>query len=121
MRPMAALWFHVFDSSVAADKIASHMRRHDIPGADKIFHTTRRLTSKMIIRTVRMDIPIIMPRSGRMMSRTGARRRPDLIDRARGKRFVVLSCLERIVFGQSLEFVADESGRHRYTATDDDG
>jgi FdhD protein len=44
-----------------------------------------------------------------------------LIGRARGDRFVALSCPERIVYDQSLEFVAGESARHRRKPADDDG
>jgi len=48
----------------AVDKIAGHMHRHGITGADKIFYTTGRLTSEMVIKTVRMGIPILVSRSG---------------------------------------------------------
>jgi FdhD protein len=107
----------------AVDKIAGHMHRHGITGADKIFYTTGRLTSEMVIKTVRMGIPILISRSGftgwgvELARNAGL----TLIGRARGKRFVALSCPERIVYDQSLEFVAEESARHRRKAADDDG
>jgi FdhD protein len=106
----------------AVDKIAGHMHRHGITGADKIFYTTGRLTSEMVIKTVRMGIPILVSRSGftgwgvELARNAGL----TLIGRARGKRFLALSCPERIVFDQSLEFVAEESARHRRKATGDD-
>lgn len=106
----------------AVDKVAGHMHRHGISGADKIFYTTGRLTSEMVIKTVRMGIPILVSRSGftgwgvELARNAGL----TLIGRARGKRFVALSCPERIVFDQSLEFVAEESARHRRKGADDD-
>jgi FdhD protein len=106
----------------AVDKIAGHMHRHGITGADKIFYTTGRLTSEMVIKTVRMGIPILVSRSGftgwgvELARNAGL----TLIGRARGKRFVALSCPERIVFDQSPEFVAEESARHRRKGADDD-
>jgi FdhD protein len=106
----------------AVDKIAGHMHRHGITGADKIFYTTGRLTSEMVIKTVRMGIPILVSRSGFTGWGVDLARNAGLtlIGRARGKRFVALSCPERIVYDQSLEFVAEESARHRRKAADDD-
>jgi FdhD protein len=106
----------------AVDKIAGHMHRHGITGGDKIFYTTGRLTSEMVIKTVRMGIPILISRSGFTAWGVELARNAGLtlIGRARGKRFVALSCPERIVFDQALEFVPDESVRHRRKAAGDD-
>lgn len=106
----------------AVDKIAGHMHRHGVTGEDKIFYTTGRLTSEMVIKTVRMGIPILVSRSGFTgwgveLARNAGQ---TLVGRARGKRFVALSCPERIVFDQTLEFVADEGVRHRRKGADDD-
>ena len=106
----------------AVDKIAGHMHRNAITGADKIFYTTGRLTSEMVIKTVRMGIPILVSRSGftgwgvELARNAGL----TLIGRARGKRFLALAGAERIVFDQSPDFVAEESARHRRKAADDD-
>ena len=106
----------------AVDKIAGHMHRHGITGADKIFYTTGWLTSEMIIKTVRMGIPILISRSGftawgvELARNTGL----TLIGRARGKRFQALAGAERIVFDQSLDFVAEDSMRNRRKASGDD-
>ncbi len=84
----------------AVDKIAGWMFRNREPAGDKIFYTTGRLTSEMVIKTVMMGIPILVSRSGftawgvELAQKTGL----TLIGRARGKRFVVLSGAERIVF-----------------------
>jgi FdhD protein len=106
----------------AVDKIAGHMHRHGISGGDKIFYTTGRLTSEMVIKTVRMGIPILISRSGFTAWGVELARNAGLtlIGRARGKRFVALSCPERIVFDQTLEFVPDEGIRHRRKAAGDD-
>src|SRR5439155_27106007 len=42
----------------AVDKIAGWMFKHGVPAPDKIFYTTWRLTSVMVIKTVLMRIPI---------------------------------------------------------------
>src|SRR5882757_5048360 len=48
----------------AVDKIAGWMFQNRIAAHDKIFYTTGRLTSEMVIKTVRMGIPILVSRSG---------------------------------------------------------
>jgi FdhD protein len=106
----------------AVDKIAGYMHRNGIPGADKIFYTTGRLTSEMIIKTVRMGIPILVSRSGFTAWGVELARNAGLtlVGRVRGKRFQALSGLDRIVFDQNLDYVADESLRHRRKAAGDD-
>ncbi len=106
----------------AVDKIAGYMHRHGLTGGDKIFYTTGRLTSEMIIKTVRMGIPILVSRSGFTAWGVELARNAGLtlIGRARGKRFVALAGLERIVFDQTPDFVPEESLRHRRKAAGDD-
>src|SRR5665811_2596777 len=48
----------------AVDKIAGWMFKEKVKAADKIFYTTGRLTSEMVIKCVRMGIPILISRSG---------------------------------------------------------
>lgn len=92
----------------AVDKIAGYMFLNSIQPHDKIFYTTGRLTSEMVIKTVQMQIPILISRSGvtawgvELAERAGL----TLIGRARGRRFLVLAGPERIVF----DAVADEDG-----------
>ena len=82
----------------AVDKIAGWMRIKGVAGADKVFYTTGRLTSEMVIKTALMQIPILISRSGfthsgvEMAQKTGL----TLIGRARGKRFTMLTGAERI-------------------------
>lgn len=100
----------------AVDKIAGWMELNKIPADDKIFYTTGRLTSEMVIKTVMMGIPILVSRSGftawgvELAQQAGL----TLIGRARGKRFVVLSSSERIDFDMDPALADDEprgSGR----------
>jgi FdhD protein len=102
----------------AVDKIAGWMFKEKVPAADKIFYTTGRLTSEMVIKTVRMGIPILISRSGFTAWGVELARKANLtlIGRARGKRFVALAGEDRIVFDQDLSFVEDEGARHRRKA-----
>jgi FdhD protein len=99
----------------AVDKIAGWIYRHGVDPADKILYTTGRLTSEMIIKTVRMGIPILVSRSGFTAWGVDLARQVGLtlVGRARGKRFIALSGQERIVYDQNLAFVEEESARHK--------
>jgi FdhD protein len=102
----------------AVDKIAGWMFKHRVPADDKIFYTTGRLTSEMVIKTVRMGIPILVSRSGFTAWGVELARKANLtlIGRARGKRFVALAGEDRIVFDQDLAYVEEESAKHRRKA-----
>ncbi|MEL6946097.1 MAG: formate dehydrogenase accessory sulfurtransferase FdhD [Pseudomonadota bacterium] len=84
----------------AVDKIAGWMARNKCDAADKIFYTTGRLTSEMVIKCVMMGIPILVSRSGftawgvELAQKAGL----TLIGRARGARFTVLAGAERVIF-----------------------
>jgi FdhD protein len=97
----------------AVDKIAGYMHLHKISAAGKIFYTTGRLTSEMVIKTVQMGIPILISRSGFTAWGVELARQAGLtlIGRARGKRFVALSGIGRIVFDDDPGAVADEPAR----------
>lgn len=84
----------------AVDKIAGWMFMEGIKGDDKIFYTTGRLTSEMVIKTVQMGIPILVSRSGFTAWGVDLARKAGLIliGRARGERFVALSGEDRILF-----------------------
>lgn len=94
----------------AVDKIAGWMTVNNIIASDKIFYTTGRLTSEMVIKTVMMGIPILVSRSGFTAWGVELARKAGLtlIGRARGKRFVALSGSERIVFDMNPDEVDDE-------------
>ena len=82
----------------AIDKIAGYMFLKKIKPNDKIFYTTGRLTSEMVIKSVNMRIPIVISRSGFTASGVELARKANLtlIGRAKGKRFTVLSGEKRI-------------------------
>jgi FdhD protein len=102
----------------AVDKIAGWMFKEKVSPDDKIFYTTGRLTSEMVIKTVRMGIPILISRSGFTAWGVELARKANLtlIGRARGKRFVALAGESRIVFDQDLDFVEEEGSKHRRKA-----
>ena len=102
----------------AVDKIAGWMFRNKVAAQDKVFYTTGRLTSEMVIKTVRMGIPVLVSRSGFTAWGVELARQANLtlIGRARGKRFTALAGLERIVFDQNLDYVEEESAKHRRKA-----
>lgn len=97
----------------AIDKIAGYMFVNRIPPEDKIFYTTGRLTSEMVIKTVKMRIPILVSRSGFTAWGVELARKAGLtlIGRARGKRFVALSGTERIVFDADHAAAEEEDRR----------
>ena len=94
----------------AVDKIAGHMFLQAISGADKIFYTTGRLTTEMVIKTVLMGIPILVSRSGFTEAGVSLARQAGLtlVGRMRGARFTVLSGAERIIFDDIREEVKQE-------------
>src|SRR5512141_1702232 len=102
----------------AVDKIAGWMFKEKVSPTDKIFYTTGRLTSEMVIKTVRMGIPILISRSGFTAWGVELARKANLtlVGRARGKRFVALAGEGRIVFDQDLAAVEEESSKHRRKA-----
>ena len=102
----------------AVDKIAGWMFQHKVRPDDKIFYTTGRLTSEMVIKTLRMGIPILISRSGFTAWGVELARKSNLtlIGRARGKRFVALAGESRIVFDQDLAYVEEESAKTRRKA-----
>ncbi len=98
----------------AVDKIAGWMFLNGVEPEDKIFYTTGRLTSEMVIKTAIMGIPILVSRSGFTAWGVDLARQVDLtlIGRARGKRFLALSGQHRIHYDLDPTQVADEDRKH---------
>ena len=84
----------------AIDKIAGYMFLNNIEPVDKIFYTTGRLTSEMVIKTVQMRVPILVSRSGFTAWGVELAREAGLtlVGRAKGRRFIALSGTERIIY-----------------------
>ena len=82
----------------ARDKIAGYMMSKKISSSDKIFYTTGRLTSEMVIKSVNMKIPVVISRSGFTAWGIELARQANLtlIGRAKGKQFVILSGEDRV-------------------------
>jgi FdhD protein len=98
----------------AVDKIAGYMFLNRITPDDKIFYTTGRLTSEMVIKTVKMRIPILVSRSGFTAWGVELAKKANLtlIGRARGKRFVALAGEHRIQFDADISRVEEEDTKH---------
>lgn len=103
----------------AVDKIAGYMLLNGISGDDKSFYTTGRLTSEMVIKTVKMGIPVLLSRSGFTAWGVDLAKQAGLtlIGRMRGKRFVVLSGEDRVVYDADLSKIADEQPKHARKAS----
>ena len=75
----------------AVDAIAGYMWLNDLDGGDKLFYTTGRLTSEMVIKVALMGIPVLLSRSGitamglEIAEQVGV----TLIARAKGRHFLV--------------------------------
>ena len=82
----------------AVDTIAGHMWLNNATGEDKIFYTTGRLTSEMIIKVAQMGIPILLSRSGvtQMGLELARKIGVTLIARAKGNHFLVYHGDEQI-------------------------
>ncbi len=88
----------------AVDAIAGYMWLEGISGEDKIFYTTGRLTSEMVIKVTQMNIPVLLSRSG--ITQMGLDIAKDvgvtLFSRANGKHFLVYNGSEHIEFDVEL-------------------
>ncbi len=84
----------------AVDKIAGYMFIKKITPSNKTFYTTGRLTSEMVIKTIKMGVPILISRSGFTAWGVDLARASNLtlIGRAKGKKYLVLSGEERIEY-----------------------
>ena len=94
----------------AVDKIAGWMFLNKENANDKIFYTTGRLTSEMVIKTVQMGIPILISRSGFTESGVKLARQAGLtlIGRAKGKRMIIANGVDRVNFNTDIKAVANE-------------
>lgn len=84
----------------AVDAIAGHMWLEGIGGADKVFYTTGRLTSEMVIKVAQMGVPVLLSRSGVTQMGLDLARQVGvmMLARAKGNHFLVFNGAERLVF-----------------------
>ena len=94
----------------AVDKIAGWMFLNNETANDKIFYTTGRLTSEMVIKTVQMGIPILISRSGFTASGVELAKEAGLtlIGRAKGKKMIIANGIERVVFDTNVNEIKNE-------------
>ncbi|MDZ7843000.1 MAG: formate dehydrogenase accessory sulfurtransferase FdhD [Gammaproteobacteria bacterium] len=82
----------------AADAIAGRMWLDGIDGGDKVFYTTGRLTSEIVMKTALMGIPVLLSRSGitnmglELAEETGV----IMIARAKGRHFLIYHGADRV-------------------------
>jgi FdhD protein len=99
----------------AIDKIAGWMWLQGVGAENKLFYTTGRLTSEMVIKCVRMEIPILVSRSGFTAWGVELARQAGLtlVGRAKGRRFVCLSGAERLRFDADPHEVVPEGAERK--------
>ncbi|QAU34977.1 formate dehydrogenase accessory sulfurtransferase FdhD [Janthinobacterium sp. 17J80-10] len=88
----------------AVDAIAGKMWLDGVEGADKVFYTTGRLTSEMVIKGGQMGIPFLLSRSGttQMGHMVAEQLGMTLLTRCTGKHFLLLTSCERLIAQPSL-------------------
>lgn len=88
----------------AVDAIAGLMWLDGVEGSDKVFYTTGRLTSEMVIKGAQMGIPFLLSRSGttQMGHMVAEKVGMSLLARCSGKHFLLLAGQERLVFEPDL-------------------
>ncbi|HTR58049.1 MAG TPA: formate dehydrogenase accessory sulfurtransferase FdhD [Casimicrobiaceae bacterium] len=81
----------------AVDAIAGRMWLDRVEGGDKIFYTTGRLTSEMVIKAAQMGIPFLVSRSGltQMGYEIAQKVGMTMLGRATGKHFLLFTGVER--------------------------
>ncbi|MGF1853695.1 formate dehydrogenase accessory sulfurtransferase FdhD [Vibrio satsumensis] len=84
----------------AVDTLAGEMWLNKEDGADKIFYTTGRLTSEMVIKVAQMGIPVLLSRSGVTQMGLDLAQKFGIttIARAKGLRFQVFTGADKIDF-----------------------
>ena len=84
----------------AADAIAGRMWLDRVSGDDKLFYTTGRLTSEIVMKAAHMGIPVLVSRSG--ITHMGLELAQELgiimIARAKGRHFLVYTGGEDVIF-----------------------
>jgi FdhD protein len=89
----------------ATDTIAGEMWLENIQGNDKLFYTTGRLTSEIVMKAAHMGIPILISRSG--ITYMGMELAQDLgvtlIARAKGRHFLIYNGDDTVIYDEMPE------------------
>jgi FdhD protein len=88
----------------AVDTIAGKMWLDNVSGGDKVFYTTGRLTSEMVIKGAQMGIPFLLSRSGttQMGHAVAQKLGVTMLARCTGKHFLLMSGKDRLQFEPHL-------------------
>jgi FdhD protein len=88
----------------AVDSIAGLMWLNEVSGGNKVFYTTGRLTSEMVIKSAQMGIPFLISRSGttQMGHKVAQKVNMTLLARCTGKHFLLVTGKERLVYEPEL-------------------
>ncbi|MCG8324822.1 MAG: formate dehydrogenase accessory sulfurtransferase FdhD, partial [Thiotrichales bacterium] len=102
----------------AVDAIAGKMWLDGVKGEDKVFYTTGRLTSEMVMKVGQMGVPALLSRSG--ITQMGLKLAQDLgvtlLARAQNRHFLIYHGRENIEFDVALpekREVANLKEKHR--------
>ena len=110
------MWMHTDGSTLESDASSAHSGptqpldvsagglHSPMSGADKVFYTTGRLTSEMVIKSAQMGVPIVVSRSGMTQMGHAVAQQLGLcaIGRATNRRFVCYSGADRLVLQPQL-------------------
>ncbi len=99
----------------AVDAIAGQMWLDGLTGEDKIFYTTGRLTSEMVIKTAQMGIPFLVSRSGltQMGYDLAQRVGMTMIGRSQGKHYLLFTGAERFTRRTPTSFDTESTETQR--------
>ncbi|KRB42142.1 formate dehydrogenase accessory sulfurtransferase FdhD [Acidovorax sp. Root70] len=97
-------WMWMNPETPASDNAAADALAVPMSGADKVFYTTGRLTSEMVIKSAQMGVPIVVSRSGMTQMGHAVAQQLGLcaIGRATNRRFVCFSGTHRLVLQPEL-------------------
>ncbi|HIF9390464.1 TPA: formate dehydrogenase accessory sulfurtransferase FdhD [Photobacterium damselae] len=107
----------------AVDTLAGEMWLKDETGNDKIFYTTGRLTSEMVIKVAQMGIPVLLSRSGatQMGYELAQKLGITMIARAKGHRFQVYSGMDNLILDVKGSAMSDTEQKQQEKMTPNKG
>jgi FdhD protein len=98
------MWLQEDVTPTLATSCAALPSGESMSGGDKVFYTTGRLTSEMVIKSAQMGVPIVVSRSGitQMGHQLAQRLGLCTIGRATNKRFLCYSGAQRLIWQPEL-------------------
>ncbi|HIF9373609.1 TPA: formate dehydrogenase accessory sulfurtransferase FdhD [Photobacterium damselae] len=107
----------------AVDTLAGEMWLKGEAGNDKIFYTTGRLTSEMVIKVAQMGIPVLLSRSGatQMGYELAQKLGITMIARAKGHRFQVYSGMDNLILDVKGNAMSDTEQKQQEKMTPNKG